>query len=286
MIPQAIQKFINSLQQKDIIQLSSVGGGSINDAYRYAIDGQEFFIKYNNEVDGIIEKEVDGLKAIAKLNCIATPEVIAFDKIDGYEILVLPFISGALKTEKAWENFGRQLAEMHQQAAPHYGWHQSNFIGSLAQSNKKMDDFIEFFIHQRLKPQIDLAQKQHYFSNDEINQFEKLFDKLNDILPETKPSLVHGDLWSGNFIIGEKDTPYLIDPSIHYNFRETDIAFTHLFGGFDSKFYEVYNYHFPLDPGFQDRISLYNLYPLLVHLNLFGRGYYGSVMNNLKLYVT
>ena len=285
MLPKSIIHFLNSFHSKRINQFSAVGGGSINAAYRYAIDGHQFFIKYNNEVEGIIEKEVDGLKAISKVNCIATPEVIAFDKKDGYEILVLPFITGALKTENAWKNFGRQLAEMHQQDAPHYGWYQNNFIGSLQQTNKKTPNFIEFFMDQRLKPQIELALKKHYFSSQEVDQFEQLFKKLHEILPDTKPSLVHGDLWSGNFMIGEKETPYLIDPSIHYNFRETDMAFTHLFGGFNKEFYEAYNYHLPLENEFEKRIPLYNIYPLLVHLNLFGRGYYSSVMNNLNLYV-
>jgi len=276
---------LNSYHSKRINQFFPVGGGSINDAYRYTVGNEEYFIKFNNEVKGIIEKEVDGLNAIAKLNCIATPEVIAFEEIDDYEVLVLPFIKGGLKTEKAWGNFGEQLAGMHQEPAPYYGWHQDNFIGSLHQSNDITNNFIEFFIHQRLKPQIDLALKNQYFSSQEVDQFEKLFQKLNEIVPQNEPSLVHGDLWSGNFMIGEKDTPYLIDPSINYNFRETDIAFTHLFGGFDSMFYDAYDHHFPLDSGFQERISLYNIYPLLVHLNLFGSGYYGSVMSNLTQYV-
>lgn len=285
MLPTPIKQFVSSLHQDIFSSLSSVGGGSINDAFKYSAGGDKFFIKYNKEVEGIIEKEVEGLEAINKLGCIATPEVIAFEKMDGYEVLVLSYIEGGLKTAKAWENFGEQLAEMHQKPAPYYGWSHSNFIGSLYQSNKPTSGFIEFFVDQRLKPQIKLAQKQQYFSSSEVNQFEKLFLRLNDILPETKPSLVHGDLWSGNFMIGEQDIPYLIDPSIHYNFRETDIAFTHLFGSFDSKFYDAYNHHFPLETGFQERISLYNIYPLLVHLNLFGRGYYGSVMSNLHQYV-
>lgn len=285
MLPDSIIQFLHSLHHKENLHFSPVGGGSINDAYYYSVHGKEFFIKYNSEVEGIIEKEVEGLKAISNLDCIATPDVIAFEKIDDYEILVLPFIGGGLKTEKAWDNFGQHLAQMHQKTAPYYGWHQNNFIGSLHQSNETSSDFTDFFINQRLNPQIKLAEKQQYFSSSEVIQFEKLFKKLNEILPNTKPSLVHGDLWSGNFMIGEGDTPYLIDPSIHYNFRETDIAFSHLFGGFDSKFYESYHHHFPLEPGFQERISLYNIYPLLVHLNLFGSGYYGSVMSSLNQYV-
>jgi protein-ribulosamine 3-kinase len=285
MLPQPIKQLINSLHQENINLFSSVGGGSINDAFRYSIGNEEFFVKYNNEVTGIIEKEVDGLKAIADLNCIATPNVIAFEKVEGYEVLVLPFIRSGLRTPQAWENFGEQLAMLHTKPAPHYGWHQSNFIGSLSQSNENCDQFTDFFIYQRLKPQIHLAQQNHYFTSKELKLFDVLFQKLNEILPDTQPSLVHGDLWSGNFMIGEEEKPFLIDPSIHYNFRETDIAFTHLFGSFDSKFYEAYNAHFPLAPRFSERIPLYNIYPLLVHLNLFGSGYYGSVMNNLNQYV-
>lgn len=284
MLPELIHQFLNSYHQKTVKLISAVGGGSINETYRYSVDHHEFFIKYNNQVEGVIEKEVEGLKAISSLNAISTPEVIVFDKIAGYELVVLPFISEGLKTSKAWENFGRQLAQMHAQPAPFFGWHQNNFIGSLSQANIKTYHFIDFFVHQRLKPQIELAQNQQYLTAQELNQFEKLFEKLKDILPDSQPSLVHGDLWSGNFIIGEQDAPYLIDPSIHYNYRETDIAFTHLFGAFDSKFYEAYNQHFPLAPGFQERIALYNIYPLLVHLNLFGPGYYHAVMNNLKYY--
>lgn len=285
MLPDSIKQFLKSLHQEDINQISPVGGGSINDAYRYSVEGKEFFMKLNKEVKGIIEKEVEGLKAISSLDCIATPEVIAFERIDDFELLILPFLRGGLKSSEAWENFGQQLAEMHKKPAPYYGWHQANFIGSLPQANKPTSDFISFFINERLRPQVDLAKKSNYLSLAEINQFEQLFKKLNEILPDTKPSLVHGDLWSGNFMIGEQDTPYLIDPSIHYNFRETDIAFTYLFGGFDSKFYKAYNHYLRLEPGFEDRISLYNIYPLLVHLNLFGSGYYGSVINNLHQYV-
>ncbi|HET8858359.1 fructosamine kinase family protein [Marivirga sp.] len=285
MLPKSIENQLNSFHGKEIYHIQSVDGGSINEAFRYSVEGDDFFVKCNNQVPGIIAKELDGLKAIAKLDCIATPEIITFEKIDDYEVLVLPFISAGLKTPNAWENFGEQLALMHKQPAHYFGWHQSNFIGNLHQSNEDIPNFIDFFINQRLLPQIELAQKNAYLSTADIGLFEQLFQKLNEILPDAKPSLVHGDLWSGNFMIGENEKPYLIDPSIHYNFRETDIAFTHLFGGFDTKFYETYNHHCPLEPDFQNRISLYNIYPLLIHMNLFGSAYYGSVISNLKQYV-
>jgi fructosamine-3-kinase len=285
MVPSSIKTFLNKLHKVEIREFTAIQGGSINDAYRYSVRNEEFFVKYNNQVKGIIEKEVDGLKAIASLACISTPEVISFEKVSNFEVLVLPFLRSGPKTPQAWENFGQKLAEMHQKPAVCYGWNQGNFIGSLSQSNNNSDDFITFFISQRLKPQIKLAQERKYLSLQEGRQFEKLFQKLPEIVPNTQPSMVHGDLWSGNFIIGEKEIPYLIDPSIHFNFRETDIAFTYLFGGFDAKFYEGYNSTYPLISGFQERIALYNIYPLLVHLNLFGSGYHGSVMSNLHKYV-
>ena len=285
MIPDLIKHFLSTLHKHEIWKFAPVGGGSINDAFRYSLGNEEFFIKFNNEVEGIIDREVDGLNAIARLNCIDTPELIAYEKFNDYEILVLRFVNSGLITPKTWDSFGKRLAEMHQKPAPYYGWYQNNFIGSLPQSNDKTNNFIEFFISQRLEPQIKLAKENQYFSAREMKKFDHLFQNLSETLPKTQPSLVHGDLWSGNFIIGESETPYLIDPSIHYNFRETDIAFTHLFGGFDSEFYDAYNYHYPLEPNFQDRIALYNIYPLLVHLNLFGTGYYNSVMSSLNQYV-
>ena len=285
MIPDLIKQFLNKLHQVEIKQFASVGGGSINDAYQYSVGNEKFFVKYNKEVKGIIEQEVVGLRAIAALDCIDTPDVVAFDIIDNYEILVLAYISRGLNSSEGWEKFGEQLAAMHERPAPYYGWYQNNFIGSLPQINDKTDSFIEFFISQRLKPQIQLAYEAEYISTPELTQFDRLFQKLPEILPDTQPSLVHGDLWSGNFMMGEGGNPYLIDPSIHYDFRETDIAFTHLFGGFDSKFYDAYNFRFPLEPKFQERIALYNIYPLLVHLNLFGSSYYGSVISSLNQYV-
>ena len=285
MIPEKIRQYVRSLHKKELNNLTPVGGGSINEAYSYSVKDDVFFFKYNGKLDGIIAKEVDGLKAIAKLNVITTPEVIAFEKIDQYEILILPFIKQGLKTSTAWKNFGYQLAQMHKKPAPHYGWHQSNFIGSLHQNNEPSPDFISFFINQRLYPQLKLARENNLLSGKEIQEFDLLFAKLNEILPDTTPSLVHGDLWSGNFMIREGNTPYLIDPSVHYNFRETDLAFTHLFGGFDSIFYKAYQDYFPMAAGFSDRVALYNLYPLLVHLNLFGSGYYRSVITNLHQYV-
>ncbi|WMN06416.1 fructosamine kinase family protein [Marivirga arenosa] len=285
MIPNAIRAFISDFHQASVNNFITVGGGSINEAYKYSLNDTSYFVKFNNQIEGIIEKEVEALNAIDNLNCIATPQIICFKKLNGYEILILEFINSGIKSHQSWENFGRQLANMHKEPAPFYGWEENNFIGALEQSNKPQDNFRDFFIHQRLSPQLGLAKKKNLLSRNELKLFDKLFLNLPSILPDTKPSLVHGDLWSGNFIIGENDRPYLIDPAVHYSFREIDLAFTHLFGGFDSTFYDSYQNQYRLEPNFNERIDLYNLYPLLVHLNLFGTGYYHSVISSLKKYV-
>lgn len=228
-IPHLIRQYLEKIHKQTIDGFASVVGGSINEAYRYKAGSKEFFVKCNADLGGIIEKEVEGLNAIASLGCIATPQIIAFEKIGEYEVLVLPYISQGQQSSKAWESFGYQLANMHAKSSSNYGWDHDNFIGSLPQTNDKTSSYTDFFINQRLIPQIQLAGKQNYLSASETAQFEMLFNRLDEIIPKNQPSLVHGDLWSGNFIIDEQGIPYLIDPSVHYSFRETDIAFTHLF---------------------------------------------------------
>lgn len=131
----------------------------------------------------------------------------------------------------------------------------------------------------------ELAFTNGYIKTQDLSRLELLYKRLPDLYPEEPPSLLHGDLWSGNFLSAHDGTPCLVDPAVYYGHRETDIAMTRLFGGFSQAFYEAYNHHFPLEPGWESRISLNQLYPLLVHVNLFGEGYMGQVRQVLKQYV-
>jgi fructosamine-3-kinase len=124
-----------------------------------------------------------------------------------------------------------------------------------------------------------------WFSNSELSQFERLYHKLPGLFPKEKPRLVHGDLWSGNYLIDQDSNPVLIDPAAYFGHREVDIAMTRLFGGFDEAFYKSYNEVFPLETGWKDRIDLYNLYPLLIHVNLFGSGYVQQVKRIIAKWV-
>lgn len=286
MIPSIISNYIQDFHQTEIRDTSSVGGGSINYCLSYKANDKSYFIKYNSieQFPDIIKCEVEGLKAIEQTNTIAIPEIIVYDQVQDLEFLILAFIEQGRPSPQVWELFGEQLAKLHQNYGTYYGWGKNNYIGSLKQSNNHHVDFISFFQSERLQPQIDLAIRKGLLYKKEIDAFDKLFAHLPDIIPEAMPSLVHGDLWSGNFIVGSSGKPYLIDPSIQYNFRETDIAFTHLFGGFDQRFYESYHANFPLAPGFSERVKIYNLYPLLVHLNIFGSSYLSSIQSVLKFY--
>ncbi|MFZ1692867.1 MAG: fructosamine kinase family protein, partial [Flavobacteriales bacterium] len=160
-----------------------------------------------------------------------------------------------------------------------------NYIGSLKQVNTPAADWPSFFIHQRLEPQLRMARDAKRVEAGMAFRFERLFAKLDQLITVEPPALLHGDLWSGNFICDANAQPVLIDPAVYYGHREMDIAMTKLFGGFDSGFYAAYNDAWPMERGWEERMDLCNLYPLLVHVNLFGGGYAAQVEAALRRFV-
>tara|TARA_B100001758_G_C18269640_1_gene535643 strand:- start:15 stop:866 length:852 start_codon:yes stop_codon:yes gene_type:complete len=270
-----IIKLSNSLNDKLVLySYRQIFGGSINTAFLINTNKGKFFLKLNkNKVKKIFDYEVRGLKLISSTNTINVPKVIYFDD----EVLVLEFIESNKINKKIWSNFGYRLAELHYNTSNSFGLDHNNYIGSLLQTNKFHDNWNDFFIYQRLKPQLDIGN----FSVKTHKLFEILFLELDNIFTLTKPSLLHGDLWNGNFI-STNDQVFLVDPAVYYGIREMDIAMTKLFGGFVKEFYDAYNYHYPLDKKWQTRLDICNLYPLLVHANLFGGNYYNQIHSILK----
>ena len=181
-----------------------------------------------------------------------------------------------------WENFGRGLAKLHKTTSDYFVLDHNNYIGSLTQSNRKRDNWIDFFVEERLGFQLKLARDSHLIDSGVLSAAEGLFNRLNEIIPKEQSSLLHGDLWSGNFMLGDQGEACLIDPAVYYGHREMDIAMTKLFGGFDHQFYEAYNQEFPMEKGWEQRMDICNLYPLLVHVNLFGGGYVSQLTSILK----
>ena len=158
----------------------------------------------------------------------------------------------------------------------------SNYIGRLPQRNAFEETWVDFFIEHRLEVQLGLAIYNGHVDSFYADRFRSIYAVLPDEFPDERPCLLHGDLWSGNVMIGPKGEPVILDPAVFYGHREAELAFTRMFGGFDPYFYSAYNEATPLEVGFESRIDLYNLYPLLVHVNLFGTSYLSGVERTLK----
>ena len=257
---------------------SSIVGGCINNAIKINTDKGLFFVKWNtNAKANMFQTEYNGLKVLKDTNTIRIPNVLCFDD----DFLILEFIPPSNPNNAFWEVFGQKLALMHKQTHSKFGLDFDNYIGSLYQDNTQNKNWTEFFIQNRLQAQLSIGN----FSGTLLSDFDKLFQKLPNLFPNEKPALLHGDLWNGNFLAKNGDTPMLIDPAIYYGNREMDIAMSNLFGGFNSDFYFAYNESHPLENGWEERIQICNLYPLLVHVNLFGGAYINQVKNILSYYV-
>ncbi|MEX2566172.1 MAG: fructosamine kinase family protein, partial [Cyclobacteriaceae bacterium] len=180
------------------------------------------------------------------------------------------------------KKLGEGLAELHMHTQKEFGLDVNNYISVLPQNNENEMDWTSFFIQKRLEPMVQRAYYEGHISENFLREFRMIYPKLKGFFPYEKPSLLHGDLWSGNVMVNSLGLPSLIDPAVYFGHREMDLAFSKLFGGFDPSFYKAYQEVFPLDPGFEQRVEVYNLYPLLVHLNLFGSSYLSGITRVVK----
>ena len=291
----SIQEAIQALFGADcrIAGRSAVAGGDANDAYLLTLtDGQRVFLKENTLARAaFFEAEAEGLSAIAQTGTIRTPALYGrgTDARTGRSFLLMEYIAGAGQIPDFWEVFAAQLAALHRADTSAfvpggtYGFLRDNFIGAGEQENAPADSWIRFFAERRLEPQIRKASV--YFDAGERRVFLRLLDRLEELLAEpSHPSLLHGDLWVGNFVTGSDGRAWLIDPAVYVGHAEADIAMTELFGGFSPRFYAACRQEGDLDEGYADRRDLYNLYHLLNHLNLFGAGYYSAVMRTARHY--
>jgi len=201
---------------------------------------------------------------------------------DNTQYLVLEYITPlALGRESGseifWHTFGAQLARMHKHSSKTFGLDHNNYIGSLPQSNNHHSAWSDFFILGRLEPQIKLALDAKRIGSEMVKLFNRLFQRIENIFPPEPPALLHGDLWSGNYMRGKAGEPVLIDPAVYFGHREMDLAMTKLFGGFENEFYQSYQEEFPMEKDWQQRADICNLYPLLVHVNLFGGSYASQI---------
>jgi fructosamine-3-kinase len=257
------------------LQHNPVHGGDISKAFKLETTEGSFFLKINDVVTfpGMFQKEADGLDVISKTGAILTPAVKGTGEFEGAQWLLLEWLNKETPSPVSWKELGHNLAALHKHSTAQFGWPYHNYIGSLQQQNTWCDSWEECYRNNRVMPLIKKLFDASFFSITEVKAAENLFKRISDIYPVEPSSLLHGDLWSGNFMIAKKGRPVVFDPAIYYGHREMDIAMTKLFGGFDSSFYHSYNDVFPLQNGWEKRIILSQLYPLLVHAVLFGGSY-------------
>ncbi len=249
-------------------------------------DQGSFFLKWNDESLGnLFETEAKGLEVLSNTREISVPKVEFVGKCEDKNFILMEYINSAPPAKKFWEDFGQKLANLHKNHCNHhFGLDHNNFIGSLPQDNNFQDDWINFFIEFRLEFQLKLALNNSLVDEGFAKRYRSFYQRLPDLLPEEPASLLHGDLWSGNFLTGSDGLACLIDPAIYFGNREIELSFTKMFGGFDINFYQAYHETFPLAPGFETRVDIYNMYPSMVHVNLFGTSYLSGVERVLRKY--
>lgn len=268
-----IAAHISQTQPKfEIVSHRTVSGGCINQGYAVSDGNRTYFVKLNEAAKvEMFVAEALGLQEITQANTIRVPKPICWGIVESSAYIVLEWLNLGAANTNSWQQMGRNLAAMHRVTdSSGFGWKQNNTIGSTPQINNWITNWVEFYAQHRLGYQFQLAERK----GGNFPQQEELLIALPQLLShQVQPSLVHGDLWGGNAAFTEGGEPVIFDPAIYYGDREVDIAMTELFGGFPATFYQGYNQAFPLEPGYEQRKPLYNLYHILNHFNLFGGGY-------------
>lgn len=279
-----ITESIQNVFQKEVIDLVPLSGGSISSAYKAVLsDSVNIFVKVDPQYPDMFIQEANGLRELAAAQSLRVPEVLFSDE----SLLLLEFfpVSPLKNRKKFFEDFGRSFAVLHHHTAEQFGFHQDNYIGSTPQKNvPRSHSWRDFYWEHRLLFQFQLAEQNGHSHEELRTLFSLLEEKLEEIIPDDgePPALLHGDLWSGNYLCLEYDIPAIIDPAAYYGHREADLGMTLLFGGFGDTFYSAYNEEYPLQEGWKFRMEIYKLYHLLNHLNLFGDGYYGQVIQTMN----
>lgn len=275
MIPSSVESFFTENDHGSVVNTRPVGGGCISNGVILTTQSQAtFFMKSNpNPPADMFTREADGLAALLVGDGPTIPKVY----LAGRDFILLENLAPAPQCEDFWPVFGHQLAALHKHTSPRFGFKHDNYIGSTRQPNNWTDDGYTFFAEYRLLFQAQLAHERGLLGNGDLQQLERIVNQLVNLIPDQPASLIHGDLWSGNAITDSNGAPAIIDPAVHYGWAEAELAMTTLFGAFPTAFYQAYEEIRPLNPSYHTRFPLYNLYHLLNHLNIFGRGYLAQV---------
>jgi protein-ribulosamine 3-kinase len=263
---------------------TTIHGGDINQAFCIEHNGEKFFLKYNDAglYPKMLMKESNGLKSLAAHFTLIVPEVIHVGVVANNQYLLTSWLDAGKPAKEHWQQFGEALAQLHRNSSTGFGWEEDNYIGSLAQLNTKYNTWSEFYARCRVEPLMRTLYNAGIIETGELHAADSFYKQLDSIFPAEPPALIHGDLWSGNFMFTASGKAAIFDPAVYYGHREMDIAMTLLFGGFDAGMYESYNASWPLQPGWRQRMKYAQLYPLLVHAVLFGGHYISQAMAILR----
>jgi fructosamine-3-kinase len=283
MIPAPVAAWLQQQGYGRMAAERPAAGGCINNGVHLETEsGARFFLKTNaNAPAEMFAREAEGLAALAATGELRVPAV----HLVGEDFLLLEDLRPGRRATDYWEAFGRGLARLHAHTSPRFGFEHDNYIGSTPQPNRWSEDGYAFFAQQRLGYQVRLARENGLLVASEAAAIKRLAARLPQLVPPQPASLLHGDLWAGNALADAQGAPAIIDPAAHYGWAEAELGMTALFGGFPPAFYAAYEAQRPLAAGWRERLPLYNLYHLLNHLNLFGSGYYGQVMEVMSRFV-
>jgi protein-ribulosamine 3-kinase len=288
-IAPALRSSVDKALGQRVLAVSRVSGGDINEAFELGLaDGQSVFLKTNPHAPlEMFAREARGLEFLRATGALRIPQVLAFSaETEQPSFLLLEFLRSAAPRAGFDEQLGRGLAALHRFGAPSFGGPVSNFIGRLPQPNLAHATWADFYRVERLEAQLRAAVEARRAPATLSRDFERLFARLPELVGASEPpARLHGDLWSGNLHIDEQGAPCLIDPAVYGGHREVDLAMMQLFGGFSARVFSAYAEAFPLSPGHRERVALYQLYPLLVHVNLFGGSYLSAVQRALAHYI-
>ncbi len=300
-LPAALAALLAEELKAELTAVRPVGGGDISQTVRVEAGGRAWLVKWHSRPPKpqpgwleLFEAEAAGLALLASAQVVRVPSVIAHGAaqpgMPAY--IVMEWIEQRPRStvlfgqRSVGEVLGKQLAALHRAAAPAYGLDHGNYCGATPQDNRWLPTWIGFYGQRRLGFQMELAGRQGLLPAERRRRLERLIGQLDRWIDEgaCRPSLLHGDLWSGNWLVDAAGQPVLIDPAVYYGEREAELAMCRLFGGFPADFYAAYDASWPPAPGRDERVPLYQLYHLLNHLNLFGESYGGQVDSILRRY--
>jgi fructosamine-3-kinase len=296
-LPAALAALLAEQLNAELGEVRLIGGGDISQAARVEAGGRPYLVKWNGRPPHaqpgwleMFEAEAAGLALLASAQAVRVPAVVVHGAAHPGVVpafIVMEWIDRGREQRTAGATLGRQLADLHRATAPAYGLDHGNYCGATPQDNRTLPTWIEFYGQRRLGFQMELAGRQGLLPGERRRRLERLIGQLGRWIDESacQPSLLHGDLWGGNWLVDAAGQPVLIDPAVYYGDREAELAMCRLFGGFPADFFAAYDAAWPPAAGRDERIPLYQLYHLLNHLNLFGEGYGGQVDSILRHHI-